>query len=187
MDVMIEIRPLHQLDVARFRELSAGYTSPAVYRVSKIESDSETTISLKLHNLETPYRKVWAPNSGDEERYDQIIGQGLSAGIYDNERLVGIAVAERQVWNRTLWIWEFHIDQDYRGRGLGRQLMNHMAVTGKEVGCRVMVCETQNTNVPAIRFYRKVGFEVGAVDLSYYTNTDITDFEVAEFMKRFIE
>jgi hypothetical protein len=32
-----------------------------------------------------------------------------------------------------------------------------------------------------------VGFEVGAVDLSYYTNRDTTDFEVAVFMKRFIE
>ncbi len=184
---MIEIRPLHQLDTARFHELSAGYTSPAAYRVSKSEDDSETIISLKLHNLETPYPKEWKPNSGDDERYDRMISQGLSAGVYDSERLVGIAIAEQQVWNRTLWIWEFHIDQDYRGRGLGRQLMDHMAVTGKEVGCRVMVCETQNTNVPAIRFYRKVGFEVGAVDLSYYTNRDITDFEVAVFMKRFIE
>ena len=58
---------------------------------------------------------------------------------------------------------------------------------GKENGCRVMVCETQNTNVPAIRFYRNIGFEVGAVDLSYYTNNDLTEFEVAVFMKRFIE
>jgi ribosomal protein S18 acetylase RimI-like enzyme len=47
-----------------------------------------------------------------------------------------------------------------------------------------MVCETQNTNVPAITFYRRVGYEIDGVDLSYYTNRDMTDFEVAIFMKR---
>jgi ribosomal protein S18 acetylase RimI-like enzyme len=47
----------------------------------------------------------------------------------------------------------------------------------------VMVCET-NTNVPAISFYRQVGFSMDGVDLSYYTNRDLTDGEVAIFMKR---
>jgi ribosomal protein S18 acetylase RimI-like enzyme len=47
--------------------------------------------------------------------------------------------------------------------------------------------ETQNTNLPAIRFYRAVGFEIEAVDLSYYTNHDTLDGEVAIFMKRKVE
>ena len=50
--------------------------------------------------------------------------------------------------------------------------MEALAEIGKLAGCRVIVCETQNTNAPAIDFYRRVGFEIGAVDLSYYTNKD---------------
>jgi ribosomal protein S18 acetylase RimI-like enzyme len=184
---MTEIRPLTGLDAPRFHELSAGYTSPAVYQVSKSESDVETTFSLKLQELETPYKKHWKPDSETDTRYRRVIDQGASLGVYDRDKLIGIAIAEKQAWNRTLWIWEFHIDQNHRGRGLGRQLMDQLAELGKKIGCRVMVCETQNTNVPAIRFYRRVGFEIGAIDLSYYTNKDVTDFEVAVFMKRFID
>ena len=184
---MIEIRPLAQLDTSRFHELSAGYTSSSVYHVDKSESDAQTTLSLHLQELESPYEKLWEPDTHTDTRYRQVIQQGLSLGVYDGDRLVGIAIAEKQAWNRTLWVWEFHIDSDHRGRGLGRELMEKLAAVGKKVGCRVMVCETQNTNVPAIRFYRKVGFEVGAIDLSYYTNKDMTDFEVAVFMKRFID
>jgi ribosomal protein S18 acetylase RimI-like enzyme len=184
---LVEIKDLTQLDMPRFHELSAGYTSHSVYKVNKSESDTKTTISFHLQELEHPYEKVWEPDTKTDTRYRQVIKQGLSLGVYDGNRLVGIAIAEKQAWNRTLWVWEFHIDSDYRGRGLGRQLMDNMVDIGKKVGCRVMVCETQNTNVPAIRFYRKVGFEVGAIDLSYYTNKDMTDFEVAVFMKRFID
>lgn len=184
---MIEIKTLTHLDSSRFHELSAGYISPAFYQVSKNEGDTQTTISMCLQKLDTPYKKHWSPDGETDTRYRRIIDQGLSLGVYDEDRLVGIAIAEKQAWNRTLWVWEFHIDHNYRGRGLGRQLMDSLAEVGKKAGCRVMVCETQNTNVPAIRFYRKVGFEIGAIDLSYYTNKDITDFEVAVFMKRFID
>ncbi|TFH09022.1 MAG: GNAT family N-acetyltransferase [Candidatus Thorarchaeota archaeon] len=184
---MIEIRPLTEFDSARFRELGAGYTSSATYQVSKSENDAHTTISLNLVELEIPYVKKWESTSEQETDYSNIVGKGLSLGVYDEDRQVGIAIAEKQEWNRTLWVWEFHIDLDYRQKGLGRQLMNQLEKIGKENGCRVMVCETQNTNVSAIRFYRSVGFEIGAVDLSYYTNSDITKFEVAVFMKRFIE
>ena len=184
---MIEIRPLTEFDSARFRELGSGYTSSATYLVRKNETDTQTTISLDLVELETPYVKKWESTNEQETNYSRVVEQGLSLGVYEEDRLVGIAIAEKQEWNRTLWVWEFHIDMEYRQRGLGRQLMNRLEKVGKENGCRVMVCETQNTNVPAIRFYRSVGFEVGAVDLSYYTNRDVTDFEVAVFMKRFIE
>ena len=184
---MIEIRPLVKLNLVRLHELGAGYTSSAVYQVYKSEDDTQTTISLHLQELENPYKKHWLPDGAMDARYTKVIEQGLSLGAYDGNRMVGIAIAEKQAWNRTLWIWEFHVDLDYQKRGIGRQLMEQMAQVGREAGCRVMVCETQNTNVPAIRFYRGAGFEVGAVDLSYYSNKDATDFEVAVFMKRFIE
>ena len=62
--------------------------------------------------------------------------------------------------------------------------MQTLADLARQQGLRVMVCETQSTNVPAIDFYRAVGFEVGGLDLSYYTNDDLPDGEVAIFMKR---
>ena len=184
---MIQIRSLTKLDRDRYHELASGYESPAKYHIRKIETEGEIIISMSLEHLEKPYLKRWIPDQEEDSRYAEIIGKGYSAGAYDEDRLIGIAIAEKQDWNRTFLIWEFHIDSEYRRRGIGRQFMEHMAKIGQGANCRVMVCETQNTNVPAIRFYQNVGFEVGGIDLSYYTNSDMVDFEVAVFMKRFIE
>ena len=184
---MIEIKQLTEITPNHLREIMAGYTTSAVYRVTKNESDTTTVISLSLMDLKQPYVKEWETNDEEIGYYRKLLEDGLSLGVYDGNNLVGIAIVEKKAWNRTLWVWEFHVRPDYQNRGIGAQLMNHLVDIGREAGCRVLVCETQNTNVSAIRFYRKVGFEVGAVDLSYYTNTDMTDFEVAVFMKKYIE
>jgi ribosomal protein S18 acetylase RimI-like enzyme len=98
--------------------------------------------------------------------------------------MIAIAIAEARRWNRTLWVWEFHVAPDYHYQGIGRQLMEALAEKARSADLRVMVCETQNTNVPAISFYRQVGFSIEGIDLSYYTNHDLTAGEVAIFMKR---
>lgn len=187
MNTMIEIRPLTNFDTARLRELISGYISPAIYQVTKSENELCTTISMVLKNLDTPYVKQWDTTDAEIDYYRTLLREGLSLGAYNGDRLVGVAIAEKKKWNRTLWIWEFHVHPDYQNQRLGTRMMEQITNIGREKGCRVIVCETQNTNVPAIRFYRNVGFEVGAVDLSYYTNSDVTDFEVAIFMKRYID
>lgn len=152
--------------------------------VTKSEQDNQTIFALTLHQLETPYVKQWPADEELEAHYQAILEQGLSLGLFVDGELVGVAIAEKREWNKTLWVWEFHIAPEQRGRGYGRTLMDALAETATKADYRVMVCETQNTNVPAIRFYRKVGFEVGGIDLSYYTNQDVEAFEVAVFMKR---
>ena len=62
--------------------------------------------------------------------------------------------------------------------------MDRVALHASKAGLRVLVCETQTTNVPAIDFYRSVGFEVDGIDLSYYSNDDVESGEVALFLKR---
>jgi ribosomal protein S18 acetylase RimI-like enzyme len=54
----------------------------------------------------------------------------------------------------------------------------------KDSGLRIVSCETQNTNVPAIRFYQRMGFQIEALDLSLYTNHDFPEGEIAIWMKR---
>jgi len=40
--------------------------------------------------------------------------------------------------------------------------------------------------VPAIRAYRRLGFVLDAVDLSFYSNEDVAQENVAVFMKRYV-
>ena len=63
-----------------------------------------------------------------------------------------------------------------------------VAERARAAGQRALVLETQNTNVPAIRFYRRVGCTIEGVDISYYTNEDTQPGNtVAVFMKLRLE
>jgi ribosomal protein S18 acetylase RimI-like enzyme len=135
--------------------------------------------------LAQPYRKQF--DSLDDEglaRYAQAIQTGYSFGAYEGELLVGMVLAEPHWWNNSLWVCEFHVAETHRQRGIGRQLMEELAAKGKTTGLRTIVCETQTTNTPAIQVYRKLGFRIEGIDISYYTNRDYPEGEVAIFLKR---
>ena len=182
---MIGIRTLRNIDADVLSLLAAtGYTSTAKYSVQKVEKHDQTTITLELIALDQPHVKHWSLLDDDIERHRRVVRQGLALGAYDDHRIIGVAIAERQDWNRSLWVWEFHVAETHKMIGVGRQLIEALADKARKDGLRIMVCETQNTNVPAIEFYRKVGFEIEGIDLSYYSNSDVMDGEVAIFMKK---
>jgi ribosomal protein S18 acetylase RimI-like enzyme len=140
---------------------------------------------MTLATLATPYRKQFAPPDAESlERYRRMVPGEFCLGVDEGEALVGVSLAEAQEWNRSLWVWEFHVAERRKGQGIGTVLMEDLARRARAAGLRIMICETQNTNVPAIRFYRRMGFTVEGIDLSYYTNDDWPDGEIAVFMKR---
>lgn len=183
---MIDIRPLDSLDPADLLRLITGYVSDARYRVSRTETGGQFALALDLVPLPQPYVKRYDPPDAETlEHYLQVPRHGLSLGAYDDVAgCVGIALAEPRAWNQSLWVWEFHIAETHRGRGTGLKLMEALALKARGARLRIIVCETQNTNVPAIRFYQKAGFRIEALDLSYYSNDDFPEGEVAVFMKR---
>jgi streptothricin acetyltransferase len=182
---MIDRRLLTKLKLDDLHRLVTGYTSEARYQISKTESDQEFVLALELVSLEQPYCKHFEPPDTETlERYRDLTALGFSFGAYDGEQCVGIALAEPCNWNRSLWVWELHVAETHRRRGVGRQLVEALTEKARVTGLRVLVCETQNTNVPAINFYRKVGFHIEGIDLSYYSNDDFPDGEIAVFMKK---
>jgi len=186
---MIVIKPLTTLNREDLYRLSSGYTADARYDVRRRESGETFALELQLEPLPQPYHKLW--DRPDEEllvTYHQAAASGFSFDAYDeqlaDQPCVGIALAEPQQWNKSLWVWELHVAESHRRRGIGRQLVESLAGKARSAGFRVIVCETQNTNVPAIHFYRQVGFGIEGVDISYYTNEDYPDGEIAIFMKK---
>jgi ribosomal protein S18 acetylase RimI-like enzyme len=182
---MIEIKRINQLDESDMARLITGYQSPGRYRITKLENEDRVEIIMEM--TANPYTKSWEITDDDCTLYARVVSEGNSLAAFDGKLMVGLALAELRRWNRTLWIWEFHVLESYRRLGIGRQMMDTLEVVGRQLNARTMLVETQNTNLPAIRFYHSVGFTVEGIDLSYYTNHDVDDFEVAIFMKRRIE
>lgn len=182
---MIEVHPLQYIQQADLERVGSGYISDSKYAVRYEESEAGVMVELRLVPLVQPYHKTFGYDDAETmERYERVVGLGYSWGAFDGELLVGVLLAEPQVWNQSVLVWEFHVAEGYRGRGLGRRLMEQIATQAREAGYRILVCETQNTNAAAIQIYRQLGFRVEGVDLSYYTNEDYPDGEIAIFMKR---
>ena len=60
-------------------------------------------------------------------------------------------------------LWDIRVRPEVRGRGVGRRLFEHAAQWSRQRGCVQMKIETQNVNVPACRFYRAMGCELGNI------------------------
>ena len=181
---MIELKTLNEFRAADVERLVPGYTSHEKYRVTRTEAPDEVTFALKRVALDQPYVKVFPPEAYLYPMYAEYVAAGTSLGAYDGEALVGIAIAEAQTWNRTLWIWEFGVQEEYRRERIGLRMMDELAERSRAAGLRIMVVETQNTNGPAIRFYQRAGFHFDALDLTFYSNNDALDDEIALFLKR---
>jgi streptothricin acetyltransferase len=182
---VIEIRPLLKLDAGDIEQVITEHSTHECYRVSYTDSDEHTSIELQLVPLSEPHIAKYS--HFDEEmlqRYNGVLKEGYSFGAFEGEALAGFIIAEIYHWNNSLWVWEYHVAGSQRGQGIGRRLMETAAEKAKAAGLRIIVCETQNTNVSAIKVYRKLGFRVEGIDISYYTNQDLTERDVAVFMKR---
>lgn len=181
---MLEIHPLQQLSTDDFQRIVSGYVSDCKYVVTHEETAEHVSLELKLIKLSEPYQKIWEHEEEDLQRYNQLLSRNYSFGAYEDGVLVGLVLAEPHEWNGSVWVWEFHVGETHRGLGIGKQLMDCVAAQAEADGMRTIVCETQNTNATAVQIYRKLGFHVEGIDISYYSNQDYPDGEVAIFMKR---
>jgi GNAT superfamily N-acetyltransferase len=58
-------------------------------------------------------------------------------------------------------LWDLRVRPDYQGVGIA--LFRHAVKWSRERGCLQMKVETQNTNLPACRFYQRMGCELGDI------------------------
>ena len=181
---MIEIRPLTKLSLADLKRIASGYSSDCKYAVLHTETESCVSFELRLVALDKPYIKRFHYDHEILQQYNAVLNAGYSFGAYDSNLLVGLAIAEGYRWNRSVSVHEFHVAETHRNQGISKRLMKCVAEKASRAGFRIVVCETQNTNPAAINVYRKLGFRVEGIDISFYSNDDYPEGEIAVFMKR---
>jgi ribosomal protein S18 acetylase RimI-like enzyme len=98
--------------------------------------------------------------------YNRCVKNGVafdcSVGAFDSDRMVGITLVGLDDWQGVPAAFDAGtgIVPDYRGRGLARKIFD-LAVPGlKERGVRKFILEVLQVNEPAIKAYRKSGFEI---------------------------
>lgn len=177
----MEIRKLEKYCPKQLRSVMEGFESEHVLKAEKSEGRLETTFRLTKTRLEEKYVKKYELTK-ESAIYSQIIPTGYSFGVFEGSETIGISINEKLDWNNTLWVWEFHVKKGFQGQGIGKMMMENIKLICNFEHIRAAVCEVQNTNMPAIEFYWKNGFEIDGIDLSYYDGLENKD-EIALFMK----
>ena len=93
------------------------------------------------------------------ENNGEIIGMALYYFVY-------------YTWvGKALYLDDLYVKEAYRGKGIGKKLMQKMMEVARDEKCHRMRLQVLNWNSKAIDFYRKTGF---TVDQEWY-NCDITE------------
>lgn len=71
-------------------------------------------------------------------------------------------------WNRFAYVEDLVVNPEYRGMGIGRQLLERGIQWSRENGYPGVMLETQDDNVPACRLYQSAGFVLSGFDRNVY-------------------
>ncbi len=142
------LRPLKRHELARFIEL--GY--PTCYFLHGREGVDETFQKQQFVGFVTRH----AFEEGSEiyvlvDKSDHIVGQ-LWLHTTSNH-FSGL---------RELWIWDITVDTAYRGRGLGKRLLQHAESRASDLKCQELWLLVAENNYPARQVYQGTGFADGA-------------------------
>ncbi len=170
---MVEIKKLNK-DQLQGRVNIFQYESSGHYKVEIQPKKDGWTINLAREDFQQTFKKwddtdkVIQPYKGDSEIYGAFI-EGKEAGLIQ---------FEYQPHNKSVRVWDIDIWPEFQHQGIGTQLMNQCISRARKFGARRIILEVQSSNLKAIDFYRKMGFDLIGLDASHYHNDDIERNEV---------
>lgn len=164
--------------------LSQYASIPIAYRIDDVLDpdsplDAESLLPFRSRTLDAPIFKDYDAQPGNHplewsRRFD-VRGWGFLAARSDELRVGGAVIVVRspdiellEGRDELALLWDIRVMPTVRHRGVGSALLAASESWARARGARVLMVETQNTNVPACRFYAKHGFVLGAVHRGAY-------------------
>jgi len=176
--MQIEIRPANKETLRQYGTIPIVFEVRSILELHLIEG-GVGGIKLQEVELLEPYIKDYdSLQGGNPETWSTqfnlnnwavflIEGQaGYLAGAAVAFDIPGLMMLEGRRDQAVLW--DIRVHPDVRGRGLGTRLFREALAWAKAQGCVNLVAETQNTNIPACRFYTRQGCELRAIDRFAY-------------------
>lgn len=143
-----------------------------------LRSDGLGGILLDERLVDSPYVKNHDDDGEDPTRWPERFDTshwGLIAA-HDGDRRVGGAVIAFQ--SADVWmlegradlaaLWDLRVLPEVRNMGVGSQLFHAVQDWARVRGCRQLKIETQNNNVVASHFYRRMGCTLGGINRFAY-------------------
>ena len=173
---MIDVREAKLPDDAQqIAALDRSFTTDSIYTVH-CHGDQ---MALRLDTLSTPLTKRFPLDDLDmQDRPWEFAAVAIAGG-----HICGFIAAGYQGWNRRLTIWHLYVANSHRKRGIARLLLHRANDYGASRSALNMWVETSSLNVPGVKAYRRLGFELCGIDTTLYLGTSAAT-ETALFFAR---
>ncbi|MDH4155796.1 MAG: GNAT family N-acetyltransferase [candidate division Zixibacteria bacterium] len=161
-----------------YGEVPIAFEVNSILRVDLVDAGRGGMVMYE-ERLGTPYVKDYDAYKTEgpvrwTRRFD-ISNWGFFLAL-DNENIVGgAAVAIRTPGVHMLRgrsdlavLWDIRVRPEARLRGVGTALFRQAVRWSSRIGCRQLNVETQNINVPACRFYARMGCQLTTIDRDAY-------------------
>ena len=98
--------------------------------------------------------------------------KGIFVAVNTSDEVVGytffeihIPTSDQLVHNKTLYIDDLCIDENYRGNGIGTKLYENALKYAKEIGCYNLTLNVWYDNKNALNFYKKIGLTPQKIEM----------------------
>ena len=171
---------IQELDREKWKgtRLPVSYTSDFYYDVSVQRTADGFGISIQKMRFDVPFTHV--PEDGDypDKLYEDWWENARAYGIVEEGKLLAAMEVCPEEWSNRLLITELFVGEELRGRGYGKKLIGLAKDITVRNGYRVLMLETQSSNVNAVDFYLHEGLTLIGFDSCCYTNRDLERKEV---------
>ena len=99
---------------------------------------------------------------------EEYLGSGTCFVAMGDNRMIGVCVL-LQKGPELIEIMNIAVDEQYHGRGIGRQLIEHAIGHAREQGYKMIEIGTGNSGVGQLALYQKCGFRITGVDRDFFT------------------
>ena len=150
-------------------------------------TDNGFGIDVEHEPLPAPLQKTFPLDGelGDEQFWqERFVAERIPDTGTGSGSVIGFLALRYERWNRRMVIWHLYVDREARGQGVGRALLAAAEHSARSAKCWCLWLEVTNVNVPAIRFYEALGFEVAGFDRSLYDPDGEAGSETALYLTR---
>ncbi|WP_170135456.1 GNAT family N-acetyltransferase [Nannocystis exedens] len=169
------LRPLRwPADAAPLQAFDASYRASTIFVPELVG----LSVSLRETHRSVPFTKTYPAETLVEAAATApfaVVAESASG------TLEGFTAVHLREWNRSAELSALFVAPASRGRGLGRALLAAALEFARGARVRCLGLETQNTNAPAIRFYRRAGFRFCGAHTALYDPATVAPEEIAVF------
>ena len=128
-------------------------------QISQIHYESRPDIFKKKSKMQVKEDAIGIMNDKDKK---------VLVAIDNTSKIYGVLIYKiKEVKNhinlkesKILWIDELGVDEKYRGKGIGRCLMEEASIISKKLNCQRIELNCWDFNKKAISFYEKFGMSL---------------------------